>query len=221
MCRQLGIITTQNDSSITAPALRVFKRIITDGRIPDGQPAGHHDGWGTALMRETAAQHYRSTQSGATDPVYDELIELAGQQSRGSLLVHARKASVGSKLIANTHPFVSGGLAFSHNGTILEYAKIHLAAPFNQLEGTTDSEKFFALIRQEYRSFSRGQLAEAVQSAARRIMYRNIDFTALNIILIADGLLIASRIVNEKNSFVKKSLSKKRLNRKKNKIYWI
>jgi hypothetical protein len=61
-------------------------------------------------------------------------------------------ATQGSAVEArNTHPFLADGIAFAHNGAILPRKQLRMLlspAYTGQLEGTTDSELFLALIRQ-------------------------------------------------------------------------
>ncbi len=196
MCRQIGILTTENaDPRLVAEIIRAFQKLAIYGCVPPGKPAGHHDGWGIASFSHTAAYRYRSVQSAAHDQNYDAATALHIGRNPTSILIHLRKASVGNLALSNTHPFVTKEIAFAHNGTISEEQKIHLAAPFNILEGSTDSERFFGLIRQEMHAAG-SSLAEAVRAAAHRILQRNIKFTALNTILITKDMMVASRIAN-------------------------
>jgi len=73
--------------------------------------------------------------------------------SSGCILAHVRAASRGfSAGEANCHPFVSGSLAFMHNGDVGGFPRLRRAllgslseAAFEAIEGQTDSEHAFAV----------------------------------------------------------------------------
>ena len=82
-------------------------------------------------------------------------------------LVHLRWATNGLAVQPqNSHPFVADGLAMAHNGSIKpmgpldELLEPDIAA---SLRGTTDSERYFGVIRQHRRTAP--NLAEAVRRA--------------------------------------------------------
>jgi predicted glutamine amidotransferase len=67
-------------------------------------------------------------------------------------MVHLRWATPGLEVSAeNTHPFVRDGYAFAHNGHIAPIDRLEgLLEPWVRadLAGTTDSERYFGLVRQ-------------------------------------------------------------------------
>ena len=76
----------------------------------------HRDGWGGAWSRSGTLSSYLSTRPAFQDKsVFGALTS----QSLDSAVVHERWASPGIAVVLdNQQPFVTGGLAFAHNGTI-------------------------------------------------------------------------------------------------------
>jgi predicted glutamine amidotransferase len=105
----------------------------------------HGDGWGMAVHTGDDWRIERSTSCAARCERFGELV---GIETRLAI-AHVRKATVGARTLANTHPFRRGRFAFAHNGTVRDVAALvartapeHLAA----LEGETDSERLFAFV---------------------------------------------------------------------------
>ncbi|AWB89177.1 class II glutamine amidotransferase [Salinibacterium hongtaonis] len=109
----------------------------------------HSDGWGTAWADATGAIQ----QTGETSPLGESgsVAEIAPEASMMRLL-YLRFASRGSApSVANIQPFLREGVAFQHNGALapLDAALAMLGEPSaKELRGTTDSELYFALVRQ-------------------------------------------------------------------------
>ncbi|PWB96626.1 class II glutamine amidotransferase [Salinibacterium hongtaonis] len=109
----------------------------------------HSDGWGTAWADATGAIQ----QTGETSPLGESgnAAELAPEASRMRLM-YLRFASRGSApSVANIQPFLREGVAFQHNGALtpLDGAMVLLGEhPAAGLLGTTDSEVYFAVVRQ-------------------------------------------------------------------------
>ena len=117
----------------------------------------HADGWGTAWLRPEAAhpqrlqlEGYRSIERAPRDPRFAELAERTPTVAQ---LVHLRWATEGLAVsFANTHPFSQDGITLAHNGSISPRPVLDsLLSPAARasLHGTTDSERYLALIRQE------------------------------------------------------------------------
>jgi len=70
-----------------------------------------------------------------------------------AILAHVRAASADTGVSeANCHPFVSGPLAFMHNGAVPEFSRLKRGLQqrlsnqaFSTIGGSTDSEHLFAL----------------------------------------------------------------------------
>jgi glutamine amidotransferase len=108
------------------------------------------DGFGVAWYGERDEPGlYRDILPAWSDP---NLKSLCRQIRSGLFLAHVRASTGGATSRANCHPFVSGRWAFMHNGQIGSFDRIRRALEnslgdelYDQLEGTTDSELFFAL----------------------------------------------------------------------------
>jgi predicted glutamine amidotransferase len=141
MCR---LLFTHN-SAATPALLTMFQGLAHHGSVPAITPPGHTDGWGIAEINEVITRTV-STQPANHDPLFNHAIT---QLKTTTVMAHLRKASTGAITKENCQPFVHGNLAFCHNGTIEESEKLPLKSAYaDQLTGTTDSERFFQLIRQ-------------------------------------------------------------------------
>jgi gamma-glutamyl hercynylcysteine S-oxide hydrolase len=113
----------------------------------------HCDGWGIAWVDQPggAVQRHRSISPAHRDPTFSELIRTKRAVAIG---LHLRWATAGMPVTdANSHPFIRGGLALLHNGSITPVAQLdNLLRPASRdpLEGGTDSERYLALIEQHH-----------------------------------------------------------------------
>lgn len=113
----------------------------------------HADGWGTAWiapgLQQTEVQRTRATIP--VDPAVP-LSRTINSQAASARIVHLRMATSGMAVeIENTHPFLADNLAFGHNGSVVPIAKLRpllSAEMLASVRGGTDSELYFALIRQ-------------------------------------------------------------------------
>ena len=111
----------------------------------------HGDGWGMAWQdpETLAVRSITSATSAIEDPTYARLThERLGRVG----MAHLRWATPGLPVSPeNTHPFVSDGYAFAHNGHISPIDRLEgLLEPATRaaLAGTTDSERYFHFVRQ-------------------------------------------------------------------------
>lgn len=116
----------------------------------------HGDGWG-ALWNRDAPFRPSLTRFRAHFDGYDDTAlthALSGCAARAGL-AHLRMATAGLPVaVGNTHPFMDGTLGMAHNGSITcrEVLRSWLSADScNRLTGTTDSELYFALVRERVR----------------------------------------------------------------------
>ncbi len=153
MCRMLAI-APKKGSYVNADLLRGFRELASCGMVKPGVKPGHGDGWGMVTWNgEVPTYLGREPADAWTDPNYEEACHRIAQSRISSpLLVHLRKASVGSKTIENTHPFVIDQWAFAHNGTIRKM----------NLKGKTDSQWFFESLMHE-KELSGGDLFLALK----------------------------------------------------------
>jgi predicted glutamine amidotransferase len=113
--------------------------------------AVHGDGWGMAWSRPGGSEIEVATSpmSAADDPRY---FGLAGQALGAAGLVHLRWATDGLAVHPmNTHPFTDGTYELAHNGSISPIGTLDgmlSDASRARLKGTTDSERYFALVLQ-------------------------------------------------------------------------
>lgn len=113
----------------------------------------------------------------------ENLVELARVTSSRCILAHVRAASPQSTVQRlNCHPFVSGNLAFMHNGYMAGFARWRrrlLAglsdAAFEVVRGSTDSEHAFAVLWDEYLVREGREPAERLLDALRATVQRLED----------------------------------------------
>jgi predicted glutamine amidotransferase len=123
----------------------------TEFRTFTSLSAVHGDGWGMAWSQPSGSGIGSATSpvSAAEDPDY---FELAGQALGSAGLVHLRWATDGLAVHSkNTHPFTDGGYALAHNGSISPVDSLEgllSEGSRAQLQGTTDSERYFRLVLQ-------------------------------------------------------------------------
>jgi glutamine amidotransferase len=153
----------------------------------------HADGWGSAWLTAPGAPNMhtqRAATGAAGDPQYRACVE---RDTASARILHLRWATDGYRIAAtNTHPFTSSGIAFAHNGSVSpdDALRSHLdEVSLGELRGDTDSEQYFALIRQELRT-QPGDLAAAATRAvaALRRSYVHTSFNAM--LLTADELVV-------------------------------
>jgi len=143
MCRIFAYIGELNNGDFTN-SLEKFSRLSKEGCVPCGVESGHLDGWGFHAMTEKDEVYFRSI-----DLVSEEKISLVASPvvgSRGQVVAHLRKASVGKKYICNTHPFLRSGISFCHNGSVFASPDSDFVKDRYLREGHTDTETLFLRI---------------------------------------------------------------------------
>jgi predicted glutamine amidotransferase len=163
----------------------------------------HADGWGVAwssgrdtdagdppvrelaVRKDTDAAHYSRK---FADWTHHEPADLG--------MVHLRWATLGLEVTdANTHPFLSDGMAFAHNGSVRPPSALDaLLTPAMQaaMVGNTDSERYFraVLSRMADSGTAPVDIGEALAGTADRIA-ATTDFTSLNCLLMTPDTLYA------------------------------
>lgn len=109
----------------------------------------HADGWGTMwLDDDNRIASARITTPGVED---ERLTSALSQTPARCRAVHLRLATGGMPVrLENCHPFVTDGIGFAHNGSILPVGPLRKHLPPDVLadvKGDTDSELYLALIR--------------------------------------------------------------------------
>lgn len=126
---------------------RKFLRLAEIGNVPKTIKPGHHDGWGMALYREgSLTKWYRSKKSGVTDAKNAILLSNINKERPDTLLIHVRKMTVGEPAERNSHPFVDGRFAFTHNGMLGATDQEIFRDVNKHAVGETDTERYFHLI---------------------------------------------------------------------------
>ncbi len=177
MCRLMGYVSLDE-----RPLVDVIGQVQCG--VWQGMGRVHTDGWGSAWLPQDAGSAPEITKgigSGDRDPLLTE--QMLGLDSHAGLF-HLRWASAGIPIeLRNTHPFLADGMAFAHNGTIFpQDGLIGLLdeRSLGELLGSTDSEKYFALIRQKVRTEGL-PLAEAAAASVAEIrgLYSRSSMNAL------------------------------------------
>lgn len=196
MCRLLGVVSAGPISIADAVGDDVLEDFVALTKV-------HGDGWGVAGVDAVGGTPH--AQVSARSALGDEDFTAATHGGRYvASLVHLRWATNGLAVEpSNSHPFVADGMAMAHNGSIKPMAPLNdLVEPSvaASLRGTTDSERYFALIRQYRRTTP--TLAEAVRRAVAQLreIYPEASLNAL--ILAEDQLVVVhaharSRLLDE------------------------
>ena len=196
MCRLLGVVSAHPISIGDAVGDGVLKDFVALTKI-------HGDGWGVAAVdRAGDLPHVQVSAGSALDD--REFGAATNGPRQAGALVHLRWATNGLAVEPqNSHPFLADGLAMAHNGSIKPMAPLdELLEPSfaASLRGTTDSERYFAVIRQHRRTAP--DLAEAVRRgvAQLRLIYPDASLNAL--LLGEDQLIVVhaharSRLLDE------------------------
>lgn len=183
MCRLLGVASVVPTSVADTVGDTVLTDFLALTRI-------HGDGWGVASVSD--ADDTPRVEVSADSAVDDPRFGTATKESARGSVVHLRWATNGLAVQPeNSHPFIADGVAMAHNGSIKPIAALEalldprIAAT---MHGTTDSERYFALVRQ-YRSTTTN-LEEAVRRAVAELRQIYPD-ASLNALLLGEGRLIA------------------------------
>ncbi|MFZ5469395.1 MAG: class II glutamine amidotransferase [Myxococcota bacterium] len=130
----------------------------------------HQDGWGIAYWANERACVAKGLSPAHSDPEFERV---SGQFQSPTVLAHVRRASVGAVHLRNAHPFLHGGYAFAHNGTLREFSKHQPEVEAlidldlrDEVKGETDSERCFYVFLSRLRSLVSGQIPNVTQVAA-------------------------------------------------------
>ncbi|SJM59095.1 class II glutamine amidotransferase [Gulosibacter sp. 10] len=155
----------------------------------------HNDGWGTAWLAAGPGEDVPEVESlristpGQHDPL---LASALGQDASLARLVHLRLATDDHKRTkVNTHPFLEEGIAFAHNGSIIpveRFEDLLDPAAYERVEGTTDSELYFAYVRQVIRNVG-GTVADGIVPAIQQLRV-TFPEASLNAVFLTDAELI-------------------------------
>jgi predicted glutamine amidotransferase len=196
MCRLLGVVSASPISVADAVGGRVLEDFLALTKV-------HGDGWGVAAVDHLGEDPRVWVSAGSA--LHDrDFVAATGDRRSVASLVHLRWATNGLAVQPqNSHPFVAEGVALAHNGSIKpiqpldELLDPDIAA---SLRGTTDSERYFGLIRQHRRDAP--DLAEAVRRAVAQLRQIYPDASLNALLLGADQLIVVhahahSRLLDE------------------------
>lgn len=180
MCRMVGVVFRNR---FPMDSLRDLQHVAEVGEVPDQgtELPGHRDGWGiVSFMGRSPRYVGRSERPMHMDPSYDAALKTISTLERPNILMaHARRGSEGSLSLTNTHPFVSDGLAFAHNGTV---RKFHPTTR-HTAKGQTDSERVFMSLLD--RMEEKNDLRSALKSVLREDVAGH-EYSAI-MLLVSDG----------------------------------
>ncbi len=184
MCRLLGVVSTAPIAVSDVVGAHVLKDFVALTKI-------HGDGWGIAHVGHAGQAPKAEVSAGTAldDPAF---VAATRDHRYSASLVHLRWATIGIAVQPqNSHPFLADGVAMAHNGSIKPTAALdQLLNPSitATLAGTTDSERYFALIRQHRPDAP--DLAEAVRRAVAQLRDLYPD-ASLNALALGEDQLIA------------------------------
>lgn len=184
MCRLLGYVSatpTTLEKLIGPEQCTLFRSM---GRL-------HADGSGSAWLNETTGSIDRVRDAMPAQETESMADVLSVTPSRARI-VHLRMATNGLPVnILNSHPFLAGDLAFAHNGAIKPVKRLRsLLAPamLEEIRGQTDSELYFALIRQ---GVAEGRSLFEATCDTVETLRATFPGVSLNALLLAPDQLIA------------------------------
>jgi predicted glutamine amidotransferase len=183
VCRLLGYVSPQPlpmRAAVGADTFDAFRALS----------CVHGDGWGMAWAGPgEPVRAQRSVAPAADDP---EFTAAASEVPARAGFLHLRWATTGIAVTpANTHPFVGDGWALAHNGFVRNSGAIERAlspARRSALRGTTDSERYFALVLQE--ADRAGDIVAGLRAAAALIAELS-GSVSVNAMLLSDERLLA------------------------------
>jgi predicted glutamine amidotransferase len=183
MCRLLGVVSAAPISVVDAVGDAVLKDFVALTKV-------HGDGWGVAEAdRVGDTPRVRVSAGSALDD--DEFTVATHDARSAATVVHLRWATSGLAVEPqNSHPFLADGIAMAHNGSIKPMGPLNeliASGVAASLHGTTDSERYFAVIRQ-HRSTAT-TLAEAVRRAVVQLRGIYPD-ASLNALILGEDQLI-------------------------------
>lgn len=215
MCRLYGFHANE-PTKVECALVLAQNSLLTQSRGV-GDRAEHADGWGIAYYENAQPTVERRETAAFEDAHFSETAERVFART---VVAHVRQATVGGRLLANTHPYVFGGWSFAHNGTVAGFARLEerlgeeTDPELRELRrGTNDSEVVFLwlmtrLRRQGIEPLTNGDdsgdrestevLAEALRTAIQTLIERGEEVapnhvSRLNFLLTDGRRLVASR----------------------------
>lgn len=182
MSRMLAFIGAHPSSLTEAVGRRLAKQFAELSVL-------HSDGWGTAWQ-------FGESVAGRVSPGrWDAAAGAEAEIPSMARVLYVRFASRNSAINAeNTQPFVRDGLAFQHNGALPapEHVRASLYPEISmELRGSSDSELYFALVRQHLRgSTVASDVVLAARLAAAELRSLSAESCLNAFILTANALIV-------------------------------
>src|SRR5690242_4287052 len=172
MCRVLGCVASE-PVSLRHELLHAENPMIR-------QSEEHDSGWGMSIYRR--AEGEAATCMRFPTAAYRDLDFRTATDSKARIFnVHVRRATMGGLTEENTHPFCLGNYSFSHNGTVLNFARLAVNGA-RPVHGQTDSEHLFNFLMCD---FDPGDVINSLRACVARTIERSV-FSGLNF-LFSDG----------------------------------
>lgn len=155
MSRLFGLLCDEPVNLSCKQVLKLPTGINEEDAVADMPPEA--DGWGIGFYRNKGSFLFKKA---SRNTRVQRIANIAEVVSSRIFISHLRKATVGDRKEANTHPFRWGNWLFAHLGTVSHFRKIRsrilrtLPPAYKKLiHGNTDSEHLFYL----YLSMLRGE----------------------------------------------------------------
>ncbi len=149
----------------------------------------HDDGWGSMWVPDVGGdvERFRASSAAHSSPELSSVLA----DPAAARVVHLRLATRSMRIdVHNSHPFFADGVGFAHNGAIVPAEGLRRMLSERELasvEGTTDSELYFALVRRGLRWGLTP--VEAVRAAVQRIR-ASYPLASLNAMLLTPSELL-------------------------------
>jgi len=180
MCRVLGCVASE-PVSLRHELLHAENPVIR-------QSEKHDTGWGMAVYKRAEGEPAACMRF--PEAAHADLAFRTATDARGRIFnVHVRRATMGGLTPENTHPFCLGNYTFSHNGTLVNFAR-RLADGASPPMGQTDSEHLFNFLM---RDFDPGDAISSLRNCVERTIDRSA-FSALNFLFTDGERLYAYRL---------------------------
>ncbi|MFB6264836.1 MAG: class II glutamine amidotransferase [Bradymonadaceae bacterium] len=199
MCRLYGMRATHP----TRPACELIdaQNSLIQQAVEDGRGLENPHGWGIGWVHDGATECARQVEPADESAEYRRnVLDTAAE----TVVAHVRRATVGDPCYENTHPFRDGEQFLAHNGHVGKFdavrPKILEALPAgvaDRIQGTTDSEHVFQLVR-SYREEG-DDMIDALRRAVDRLQRWTLDAggepeLALNTLWVDRGELAGTKV---------------------------
>ena len=209
MCRLYGFRANEA-TKVECTLVHAQNALLLQSRS-DRSSTSHSDGWGIAFYGEDGRPELHRSECPAHEDVM--FSATAERVMSRTVVAHVRRATVGVRSLANTHPYQCGRWVFAHNGTVTAFDRVSdrlRAETLPELQrhrrGTNDSEQAFLWLLSsitgpgvdlekgcESLDIAAGRMADRVQQLAEWSAAAGAERAAVLNFLLTDGnVLMAS-----------------------------